>query len=178
MALDKIKRWTRNLRNRHFFVIDLVICLISPYFALFLRLDGQIDFLHYGPGLLFTTILFTFIKLIVFYIFDLYKRYWRTASIDELARLIYVGANAILIQSFVFVILRSFKSLPFSEMPFSFPFIEGILAMILVSSSRFSVRFFERVGEMRTFTDTFGSYVLIIGAGSAGCISCTRTSKK
>lgn len=168
MALNKLKHWTRNLRNRHFFFIDLFICLIAPYMALFLRLDGKIDFSIYGSGLLYTTLIFLPIKLAVFYTFGLYKRYWRTASIDEVARLIYVGLNAVIIQSFIFVILRSFESLPFSKMPFSFPFIEGVIAMILVSTSRFSVRLFERVGEMRTFTETLGSYVLIIGAGAAG----------
>lgn len=168
MPYSKINKIAQKLRNRHFIIIDLFICLISPFLALFLRLDGNIDYLQYGAGLFFSTIIFTIVKLTVFYLFDLYKRYWRTASIDEMARLIYIAVNTILIQSFVFVILRSFKDLPFADLPFSFPFLEGGLALIMVSSVRFSVRFFERVGEIHSISDSFGSYVLILGAGSAG----------
>ena len=168
MLLKKISRKIRNLRNRHFFLIDLFICIVTPYLTLFLRLDGDVNLLVYGPGLVYSTLLFAVVKLTIFYFFELYKRYWKTASIDELARLVYIGINAILIQTFLFVILRSFKTLPFIDMPFSFPFIEGILAMILVSSVRFSVRLFERANERRISFDDFGEYVLIIGAGAAG----------
>jgi len=168
MALKKLSNKIRNLRNRHFFLIDLGICIISPFLTLFLRLDGDINFLNYGLGLLYTTILFTLVKLTIFYFFELYRRFWKTASIDELARLVYIGANAVLIQTFLFVILRSFINLPFVDMPFSFPVMEGILAMILVSSVRFSVRLVERADERRNSFDQFGEYVLIIGAGAAG----------
>ncbi len=168
MLIKKIVKKIKNLRNRHFFLIDLVICLVSPFLTLFLRLDGDVNFLVYGPGLIYSTILFTVVKLTIFYFFELYKRYWKTASIDELARLVYIGINAILIQTFLFVILRSFHSLPFIDLPFSFPFMEGTLVMILVSSVRFSIRLFERADERRISFDDFGQYVLIIGAGAAG----------
>lgn len=168
MPFKILKKYSSRLRNRHFIMIDLFICLIAPFLTLFLRLDGKIDFEVYGQGLLFTTIIFAIIKLSVFFIFDLYRRYWQTASIDEMARLIYIGVNAILIQSILFIILRSFSSLPFNNLPYSFPFMEGVIAMILVSSVRFSVRLFQRVGEIHSMADSYGAYVFILGAGAAG----------
>lgn len=168
MPLNTLKNWTSRLRNRHFFYLDVLIILLSPYLALLIRFDANLDIVIYLPGLIYTTIVFAIIKFSVFVVFDLYKRYWRTASIDELARLIYIGVNAILIQTFVFIILKSFKDLPFANLPLSLPLIEGAISMILVSSVRFSVRLFERVGEIQSFSTSFGSYVLIIGAGAAG----------
>ncbi|MBK7107089.1 MAG: polysaccharide biosynthesis protein [Ignavibacteriae bacterium] len=135
---------------------------------MFMRLDGDIDLDKYGTAIIYSTVVFSVIKLTVFYFFDLYRRFWATASIDELARLIYIAVNTVLIESIVFVILRSFHTLPFFVLPFSFPFIESTLVMLLVASARFSIRFFERIDERRVSLESFGAYVLIVGAGSAG----------
>ncbi|MBK8946915.1 MAG: polysaccharide biosynthesis protein [Ignavibacteriae bacterium] len=133
-----------------------------------MRLDGDVDFNKYGTSLIYITVIFTLLKLTIFYFFDLYRRFWATASIDELARLVYIGVNAILIESIIFVILRSFENLPFQTLPFSFPFIDTMIVMIFIASTRFSIRFFERIDERRVSLESFGTYVLIVGAGSAG----------
>lgn len=168
MPIRKFKTLIKGFRNRHFFILDILILITTPFLALFLRLDGKIELDVYGIGLFYSTILFMLIKIPLFYFLDLYRSYWKTASIDELARLAFIGINSILIQSFVFVILRSFKELPFSVLPFSFPFVEGILAMLLISSTRFSLRFLERLNERKLHFDVYGSFALIIGAGAAG----------
>ncbi|MFZ1290129.1 MAG: nucleoside-diphosphate sugar epimerase/dehydratase [Melioribacteraceae bacterium] len=168
MPYKSLARFTKQLRNRHFFIIDLIICLVAPYLTLFMRLDGDIDFDKYGTALVYSTVVFSVIKLTIFYFFDLYRRFWATASIDELARLAYIGINTVLIESIVFVILSSFRSLPFYILPFSFPFIESGMVMIFVASARFSIRFFERIDERRLSLESFGAYILIVGAGSAG----------
>lgn len=168
MPYTKIKKITQGLRNRHFLVIDVFIMLITPFLALFLRLDGQIDFEKYGTGLIYSTIIFAIIKLGLFYSLNLYRSYWKTASIDELARLAFIGINVVLIQSMLFIILRTFQSLPFNNLPFSFPFVEGILSMLIVSSSRFSVRFFDRITQRKIQPYDENSYVIILGAGESG----------
>ncbi len=168
MPYKNIARFTKRLRNRHFFFIDLFICLIAPYLTVFMRLDGNIDYSKYGSAILFATVLFSVLKLTIFYFFDLYRRFWATASIDELARLIYIGVNTVLIESILFVILRTFHSIPLHILPFSFPFIESTIVILFVSSSRFSIRFFERIDERKLAMESYGTYVLIIGAGGGG----------
>ncbi len=169
MPLKTISNWTSHLRNRHFVLIDLVICLISPFIALFIRLDGKIDFAVYGLGLLYATIIFTIVKLAVFYFFELYRRFWQTASVDEMARLIYIGINAFMIEAFIFILLRSIENFPISVLPSSFPFLDAAIAMFMVSSVRFSVRLFERAKELGfSPINKDNKYVIIIGAGTAG----------
>lgn len=168
MPYKKLSSFFQNLRNRHFLIIDFFICIFTPFLALFLRLDGNIDFDIYGKALIFAILIFTPVKMVIFYLFDLYRRFWKTASIDELARLIYIGANVVLIQSFIFIILRSIKIFPLNNLPFSFPFVDGLLAILLVSTLRFSVRLFNRIDQRRINLGNAGSFVIIIGAGAAG----------
>ncbi len=177
MPYKTLSTFTKQLRNRHFFIIDLIICLVAPFLTLLMRLDGNIDYSKYGEALLYSTLLFAVIKLTVFYFFELYRRFWATASIDELARLIYISINIVLIQSIVFVILRSIPNLPFINLPFSFPFLESIIVMLLVSSVRFSIRFFERIDERKLSSNAFGAYVLIAGAGAAGAAVAQELQK-
>ena len=49
---------TEKLRNRHFFLIDLIIVLFSPLLTLAINLDGQIDFSKYLLPLIAVTIFF------------------------------------------------------------------------------------------------------------------------
>ncbi len=178
MPLQKISNWTSHLRNRHFMMIDLIICLMSPLLALFVRLDGKIDFETYGQALLYVTIIFAQLKLVVFHFFGLYKRFWQTASIDELARLIYVGINAFMIEAFVFILLRSIDQLPVHLLPASFPFLDLVITMFFVGSVRFSIRVIERAKELGYSYNRNSKYAIIIGAGSAGSSVAQELQRK
>jgi len=87
------------LRNRHLLVLDLLFLLISPFLALTLRLDVRVDLDTYITGLAYCTVIFLVIDMLVFLKLGLYKRYWHSASVDELAKLIYIVFWAVLIQS-------------------------------------------------------------------------------
>lgn len=168
MPLNRLSKLTRGLRNRHFLIIDVFGLLLTPFLALFIRLDGNVDYSKYGIALVYATILFVIIKLVIFYVLNLYRSYWRTASIDELARLAFIGFNAILMQTLIFWILGSFEELPFGLLPKSLPIVEGLIAISFVTTSRFSIRILERLKERRIFFGDYYSYVIIIGAGAAG----------
>lgn len=157
-----------NVRNRHFFLVDVVISIISPLVALYVRFDWSIPFNRLGNSIIDSIVVFMVIKLVIYVFFGLYNRFWRTASIDELARLIYIGVNAIIIETFFFVILHSFKDLPFHNLPYSFPVLDGLFSILMVSAARFSIRLTQRVTERGRMVKGGGDNVLIMGAGSAG----------
>ena len=87
------------LRNRHFLFFDLIFLLISPLLALVLRLDGKVDFSFYIIPIFWCTLVFLFIDIIVFYKLGLYNRDWSNASIDELAKLIFIIFWAVIVQT-------------------------------------------------------------------------------
>jgi FlaA1/EpsC-like NDP-sugar epimerase len=167
MSLKPFYKFTTRLRNRHFLFIDVFILFISPYLAMFIRMDGAINFDHYGAALLQAAVLFLSVKLLIFYFFGLYKRFWRAASVDEMIRIIIIASIAIITQSVLYVILRNFNYLSLNLLPLSIVFVEGIISSIFIAAVRFSVRMFERANQ-RIKPKPDGTRTIIAGAGFGG----------
>lgn len=155
------------LRNRHLLVLDLLFLLISPFLALTLRLDVRVDLDTYITGLAYCTIIFLVIDMVVFLKLGLYKRYWHSASVDELAKLIYIVFWAVLIQSVVFIFLHNFELFNFETLPLSIPLLDGIFIFFFVTGTRFSIRLMERLNEKRKIS-YHGERVLVAGSGKSG----------
>jgi FlaA1/EpsC-like NDP-sugar epimerase len=171
MSIKFLLSQTDKLRNRHFFLIDLIIVLFSPLLTLYISLDGQIDFSTYLLPLIAATILFAIIKFNIFYFFGLYRSFWKKASIDDLAKLIFIAFNASLLQYIVFTLLRtfSFNWLALSTLPHLFSVIDSFIALTLVATSRFSIRLSQRSAERFYLARNIQSAnTLIVGAGDAG----------
>jgi FlaA1/EpsC-like NDP-sugar epimerase len=156
-----------HLRNRDLLVCDLLLFTITPFLALTIRLDGNFDLQSYIAELSIVTILFLAIKLILFWSLGFYKRYWRYASIEEL---IYIGMlvlAGVVIQIIAFDALDNFPYFINSKLPYSLPFIDGLLSFIFIGGLRFSVR---AVSKSRQTPEILKSCerVLVVGAGYAG----------
>jgi FlaA1/EpsC-like NDP-sugar epimerase len=109
---------------------------------------------------------FTVIKLVLFYFSGMYQRYWRYASIDEVAYIATITGVAVIIQTVMFMVLYHIAFLPIDALPRSIPVIDGILTFLYVGGIRFTVRLSERLKE-RT-AEPEGDRTLIVGAGKAG----------
>jgi FlaA1/EpsC-like NDP-sugar epimerase len=155
------------IRNRHFLFLDCLFLFIGPFLALQLRLDGQVEFDLYLNGLVWCTVVFLIIDILVFYKLGLYNRYWNSASIDELAKLIYIIFWAVTIQTTVFVIFHHFNILSFTSLPLSIPLLNGVISFFFVTGTRFSIRLIERLNERKKIS-FHGERVLIVGSGKAG----------
>jgi FlaA1/EpsC-like NDP-sugar epimerase len=169
VAMPYLKMYSlvSKLRNRHFFLIDLLIMLCIPLAALYIRVDGDINWARYQYPLMLYTVLFLVPKLSVFISLGLYNRVWRTASVDELARLIVMGFLIIILQSVIYTMARSIGLGEISVLPHSLAFLDGALCITIISTFRFSIRLLERANQ-RLKNPPKGERVLIIGAGYAG----------
>jgi len=171
MPIKYLLNQTGKLRNRHFFIIDLVIVLLSPIVTLLISLDWQINFSVYLLPLVTVTILFAIIKFNIFYFFGLYRSFWKKASIDDLAKLIFITINTALLQYVIFTLFRnfSFSWLELNILPRYFSIIDCFIALTLVATSRFSIRLSQRSAERFYLAKNFQSAnTLIVGAGDAG----------
>ncbi len=169
MPIKKIHSLTKELRNRHFFYIDLIFLLTTPLLAYILRFDGVLpeqEIKFYA--IIHATVIFTIAKMGVFYFLGLYRRFWKTASIDELAHLLFIGINASLAQFMLFIVARKFPVFGMESLPYSFSLIDSILSVFFVSSTRFSVRLFERANQRLYKNDHNKIPTIVIGAGLAG----------
>lgn len=155
------------LRNRHFLILDCLFLTFSPFLSLALRLDGKIDFSMYLTGLFWCTAIFLTLKISIFYKLGLYKRYWNSASIDELAKLIYIIFWAVVLQTTIFVLFNYTNILYFQTLPLSLPLLDGIITFFFVAGVRFSIRLSERLNERRKIS-YHGERILVVGSGKAG----------
>lgn len=137
--------------------------------AYILRFDGalpQQDIKFYA--IIHATVIFTVAKMGVFYFLGLYRRFWKTASIDELAHLLFIGINASLAQFMLFIVARKFPILGMESLPYSFSLIDSILSVFFVSTTRFSIRLFERANQRLYKNDHHKIPTIVIGAGLGG----------
>jgi len=177
MAIEYLYSSVSKIRNRHFFVLDFFAFLIIPFIALFIRTDWNVNLSEYTYGIYSTVILFMLIKISLFFLLGLYKRYWQYASIDEVIRLIIISCFVLLIQSVVFYIFHFSKLFDvyedFSklfdvyEVPLSLPIIDGLLSVMFIGITRLSLRIVERLKE-RFFLHNNSERIIIVGAGKAG----------
>ena len=165
--VDRLVNRLLKLRNRHFLVIDVLALLLTPSVALMLRIESMASVRTYGVSLVILTLVFLFIKVFIFHRAGLYNRYWKYASIDELAKITLAVVGAVVVQAGVFLfVLRPLGWVDLA-FPRSIPFIDGLLTLFVVGGARYSMRFAQRV-QQRIRANGQGRRVLVIGAGAAG----------
>jgi FlaA1/EpsC-like NDP-sugar epimerase len=157
-----------NLRNRHFFVLDLVAMLAVPTMALSIRLDNTFSWELYGLSLAAYTALSIAVKLIVYHRLGMYNHLWKYASIEEVS----VILISIFSASFIFNILYFFAVPVIPDVPARIPrsvlIIDLLLSLALHGGFRLVGRLFSTELNKRNADHEPGQRVLIIGAGSSG----------
>jgi FlaA1/EpsC-like NDP-sugar epimerase len=149
------------LRNRHFFLLDVFLLAAAPFIALSLRVN-----LPWAPnylsGLLIYAPMALVIKLPILYAFGLYRRFWPFASIDTMISIIMgVGLAS-------GIVVVSFFAMGTLGLPRSIPIIDGMLTLIFVGGTRFSVRLLNQILRRGQKNGLTTHRLLIAGAGEAG----------
>ncbi len=160
-----------SLRNRHFFLLDLILLPAAAVMAFVLRLDAK-GLEVYASGILLFVAVTVPVKLVTFYLMGLYRHVWRYASVDELLRIaLATGVSELVTIGLIFgIALQLFGIQAF---PRSIPFIDGLLTLLVVGAPRFAVRMAEQRRERvrrRTHLRQGSKQVLVMGAGSAGAM--------
>ncbi len=160
MVDQKKKTWTRRKTLLAHIIADLFLIIISLMLAYFLRLG--IDFTpRYIDFLLIFTLPIVLLKIIVLYLFGLYNRVRRYASMATLHRLI----QAITVSSIsVVLILYFIQAIP---LPRSVFIIDWLLNIIFLGGTRFFNRSLQEIRLYATMPGT-AKQVLIIGADDEG----------
>lgn len=157
------------VRNRHFFVLDIVAFTVTPILSIFLRTGDITSFSIYGEEILLIVPVYLILKIIVLYSLGLYSRLWRYASIDEVVKISLSGVLIIFLEYLItFKLFHNFLSTNIF-IPRSIPIIDGMLTTLYISFSRLSIRILERIDQRFAVYEKVKK-VLIIGAGEAGVI--------
>ncbi len=146
---------------------DILMINLAFVLAFALRFEGHIDAglaKGYFPVYLSNAITITLIKVVIFYVFGLYKSLWRYASIEEMLQIVTTSfvANTGIV-SYMFIMEQ--------RLPRSIYILTFILDILLIGLIRFSFRALRLIKENGVYG--LGSKkdvkrVMIIGAGQAG----------
>lgn len=159
-----------NIRNRHLFVGDLGLTVLSIIAAYILRLELIEIFANYYLSLIWMTGLSLIIKPVVYYLFGLYRRMWIYASMRELRLIVMAVTTASAIISPIMLVL--FANRLFVSFPRSVLIIDWVTSLMLIGGSRYGLRMLaEAVNKNSSLkTPTSSKHILIIGAGDAGAL--------
>jgi len=149
----------RNLVLLALILGDGAIIAVIPFIALFIRFEGVMEQQYYAMIVEYIPI-FLVVRLGVFYVFGLYNRLWRYASINEM--MLICGAVTV---SSIMIVLYSYAV--GAILPKSVQFLSWFFTIALVGASRLVVRIMQHLRQKHADNC---SKVLIIGAGDAGAM--------
>jgi FlaA1/EpsC-like NDP-sugar epimerase len=156
---------------------DLALIALAVVGSFWLRLDVD-RMREYGRTLLIFGALALLVKPVIFYLFGLYRRYWRYAGTRDLAIIALAALSATAVTSLGMTSLASLF-LDFRPVPRSIPIIDWLVSVSLVGGIRFAVRVLarERIPFVQPPTDDplkcsteDQRRVLVMGAGDAGAM--------
>jgi FlaA1/EpsC-like NDP-sugar epimerase len=156
------------LRNRHFFVLDILALALIPFLALALRLESLDWSPQVGASLLFYCAVSVLVELAVFYRLGLYDRYWYHAGINDLTLVpIAVGLSTTIL-TVGFIAAHPALDRIGLAMYRTVPLIGGLLACLVVGGLRVGSRVIHEWAHRHSMVG--GRRVLIVGAGQAGML--------
>ena len=140
-------------------LFDAAVILTVPFLSLLLRFEGDVDPRYFSK--LFPYLPWILgLRLVSFYLFKLYHRMWRYASIHELIAII----GAVTVST---IIIASMMIITESGIPRSVHLLSWLLLIAFIGLSRLALRIYYYF-RFRMMSPRVN--VLIIGAGDAGAM--------
>jgi len=138
-------------------ITDAVIVALTPFIALYIRFEGNIEPAFYATLVDFVPVIVV-VQVVLLYLFHLYQRLWRYAGINEL----FIIAGTVTLGSVILAIVAYGSG---TVLPRSMYFLSGILNIAGIGLSRILLRvaYHRHHKHCKQRTNT-----LIVGAGDVG----------
>ncbi len=163
------------IRNRFFFIGDLVLIVVSVLGSYSLRLEWGAAFLQYLPSAYWMIGTALVIKPAVYYFFGLYRRMWVYASVKELRLVATAVTTASVLVSLAMVGL--FTMGVFYGLPRSVLVIDWLFSLLMVGGLRFAMRVLAESQNQPARLTGVSRRVLVAGAGDAGALVVRELQK-
>ena len=162
------------MRNRYVFIADVLITALAVWAAYGIRFGWL--FIQYRSEFFLFLVAAVVIKLPVFYLFGLYRRYWRYAGYWDLVAIVLAnsaGSAILMVFMYSSLLLHVITGLPRSVLA-----LDWILAVTMTVGCRASVRAVaETMAVLPRQQMTPNRNVLIVGAGDAGAMVAREMQK-
>lgn len=160
------------LRNRYFFLFDLILLPTALYFSYVLRLE-RLDLSEHWLGFLVFTAATLLLVPLIFRLAGIYAHYWRYASVEEALLLVGAVTVSVLLAGGVSLLVAWLMPQQV-RLPRSIPLIFLLLALVAAIGPRFAVRLLARSPRLKKrrgrAPDRPAQPVLVMGAGDAGAM--------
>lgn len=162
------------IRNRHFFAIDVCCFVLIPTLALLLRTERVSRISEDTAALLAYTGVGLVLRITIFYLFGIYRRFWPYASSEELGALL--GAIVVSSLGLGLGFWATATLIPAYLLPRSLPLLDALLVFVTVTGSRVSIRLTEL--WLRRYPQSGSTVnVAIMGAGHTGALMAREIFK-
>jgi FlaA1/EpsC-like NDP-sugar epimerase len=150
------------MRNRHYFLLDLIGLAVVPLAAMLIRFEG----FGWDPGQASTVVWFSALSLVaglaVLWRMGIYQYMWRYASVIELERILLAGTIMAGIDLILGLGVGPLRGGP--RMPFSVLILDALLTVGVLAFPRLAARMLYVRRPRRGTVER----VLVVGAGAAG----------
>jgi len=170
---SSLSRFVLRVRNRHLLAADAVLLVFAGVLAFALRLDSA-TLMGYITPMLAYALFAPLIKLPIFQLLGMYRRYWPYADTDELLLLIWAATVGCLAQGALFLGSQAlFPGILVPGVPRSIPLIDLLLTIAVIAAPRLALSAGARTAKRDVKAGNPNSHlqhVLIAGAGEAGAM--------
>jgi len=169
----------KRIRNRYLLLGDIFLSLVSVLASYLIRLELIAIFPTYQYSLVWMLGIVLVVKPLIYYLFGIYRRLWRYASIRELVLILSAVTVASMVVSGVMIGL--FAAGMFYGFPRSVLVIDWLLSMAFVGGLRFIFRIMAESSSSAANNSQFiprrKKWVLVVGAGDAGAMVVRELQK-
>ena len=169
----------KRIQNRYLLLGDIVLSLVSVFACYLIRLELIAIFPTYQASMLWMLGIVAVVKPLIYYLFGIYRRLWRYASIRELVLILGAVTTASVIVSVMMLWLFNIEV--FIGFPRSTLIIDWLLSMTFIGGSRFLFRWLAESTSTAAHGTTLQPYrnksVVVVGAGDAGAMVVREMQK-
>ena len=154
------------------FNVDLALWGAALPLAYYLRIEEQ--FAAHAGDILTVALLVLPVKAVVLYILSYHRQSWTKTGVWDVLRIVQGVAVATIVFFLIMVLAQDTVYVPRSV-----PLIEGVLAVLMLSSARMGVRMLDEGRRRRTVHKSArgADRVLVAGAGEAGTMLAREVSR-
>lgn len=169
----------KEIRNRYLLLGDVFLSLVSVLASYLIRLELIAIFPTYQNSLIWMLAIVVIVKPLIYYLFGIYRRLWRYASIRELVLILTAVTVASMVVSGAMIGL--FAAGLFYGFPRSVLVIDWLLSMAFVGGLRFIFRIMAETtssaAENSKLIPRRKKWVVVVGAGDAGAMVVRELQK-
>ncbi len=173
-TVQLLRRWAfgfvGRVRNRHLLAWDAVAQCLAVILAFTARLEVLLP-ASYGATIWAYALTAPLIRIPLYHTLEMYRRFWRYASLDEAKLIVAAAALGCAVQALlVFQVLVPLGIL--ARVPRSIPFLDLFFSIAMLALPRFLMRMANCERALNDKRPLAGrpQNVLIVGAGDAGCM--------